>query len=173
MINIINYLRFAAVIFFLKQIISYNDTNFHFTTSLTHYHYPLLFSSFICIYVLMSYNMKSLSLILTIIIIIYLDKYHTYIESFHNKCVNPVKEDTITLGELEKIRRGCTINKWSNKTCKELKEKIIDLCQKKVTSDCPPWRKNHILHNGIKYTVNCPKLFLDIYPSGCLVKKDR
>jgi len=155
--------RLFTVIFFLKQILSYNDYNFKLTSKLYKYHKYFIFSILALTLTLSYYNNKSLALILSVIIIIYLDKYHNFIESFHNKSSN----DKITLKELELVRKDCIKKKWNNKVCKKIKEQIIEFCQKKTDNSCPPWKMNQIKQNNTNFKVDCPQLFFDIYPKGC------
>jgi hypothetical protein len=106
---------------------------------------------------------KSMAIILSIIVIIYLDRYYTSKEGFQTV------QDSISISDVVKYYKKCTKNKWKGEECSILKNEIIDRCSKNQDAlECPPWKKTKIsLPNGHEVPLDCPKMYLNIYPNGC------
>lgn len=166
------YLKYFIIIIFIKNIISYNEKEYIITPFILQYHRLITFLILFAIIVVGYYNYIPLALVISMILIIYLDKYHNNIEKYTNiieKYYN--KEDSITLLDVINYYKECIRRRWKTPNCQIMKNKIIETCQTKSKlkiGECPPWRKPIIItHNGKKYPFDCPKLYNDLYPNGC------
>ena len=159
----IKYIRYIAIFIYLKNIISFNEKNYYISPLILKYHKLIIFTLLLAIIILSYYNFIPISIVLSIILIIYIDKYHNYLESFY------VANDAITLKDVYKFNTKCKNNKWSTKNCQVIKKQIIEFCQKKIRGgECPPWDKNvYTTNTGKSYNIDCPKMYLELYPNNC------
>ena len=157
------YIKYFIIIVFLQNIIHFSDEIYDISPVTIQYHRCIVISMLLFTIGLSYYNKTSMALILSIIIIIYLDRYNNYIEGFKSV------KDSISISDVIKYYKKCSETQWKGEECSLLKNEIIDRCSKNQEAlKCPPWKKTTItLHNGGKVPLDCPKMYLDIYPDGC------
>ena len=157
------YIKYFIIIMFLQNIIHFSDLVYNISPITIKYHRYILMSMLLFTIGLSYYNKTSMALVLSIIIIIYLDRYQNYKEGFKSI------KDSISISEVIKYYKKCYETKWKGDECSMLKNEIIDRCSKNQEAvECPPWKKTTInLPNGGKVPLDCPKMYLDIYPGGC------
>lgn len=163
------YLKYFIIIIFIKNIISYNEKDYLITPFILKYHRLITFFILFAIIVIGLYNYIPLALVISIILIIYLDKYHNNIEKYTNIIENYYnREDIITMLDVLNYYKHCIRRNWSTPNCQIIKKKLIETCQTKLkVGECPPWDKNSVKANGKKYPLDCPKIYHDLYPNRC------
>ena len=154
------YLKYITIIVFLNNIIHYTENNYIIEEKIYNYHNIIVLLLLTLIIVLSVYSKKSLAIILSLVTILYIDRYDNYKkEGFKTN-------DTITMNDIKNYYTDCKKNKWSGEKCKIIKNEIIDLCQKNIDMDiCPPWKKTH--HKDANIIIDCPSLYNDLYPDSC------
>ena len=76
------YIKYFIIIMFLQNIIHFSDQVYNISPITIQYHRYILMSMLLFTIGLSYYNKTSMALVLTIIIIIYLDRYQNYKEGF-------------------------------------------------------------------------------------------
>ncbi len=160
------YIKYFIIILFLQNVIHFSDEYYNISSTTIKYHRYIVLLLLLSIIGFSYFDKNSIAIILSIIIIIYLDRYYLYkvgLEGFQSV------KDSISISEIVKYYKKCTENKWKGEECYILKNEIIDRCSKNQdTLECPPWKKTTItLPNSEKVPLDCPKMYLDIYPNGC------
>ena len=167
--KLILYLKYFAVIIFINNIISYNEHDYIITPFILKYHRLIMVIILFSIIIIGHCNYIPLALLISIILVIYLDKYHNNIEKYTNiieKFYN--REDSITQLDVLNYYKECIRMNWTTPNCKIIKKILIETCQMKLKiGECPPWDKTSIKTNGKKYPLDCPQIYKDLYPNRC------